>query len=188
VRLAEGPTVLGGTAPFCRMSDCPGARGAYATGVPLVELSLVRSHMCRRGRGYVVHRGSLRGGLFPCPPGGLARRPSPGRTGTFRFSLPSCRLSFRVPSEQGRRAVLSHTALPAWVPALLLTSLRCAHLPSLHGSAGADPGVLNRSTASASKLASVFHPAARFRTVSRSGACPLCAAFSPHQAGCAHAV
>jgi len=61
VRLAEGPTVLGGTAPFCRMSDCSGARSAYATCLPLVELSLVRSHICRRGRGYLVHRGSLRG-------------------------------------------------------------------------------------------------------------------------------
>jgi hypothetical protein len=34
------------------------------------------------------------------PPEGLARRPFPVRISTFWFSLPSCRLSFRVPSSQ----------------------------------------------------------------------------------------
>jgi hypothetical protein len=95
------------------------------------------------------------------------------------------------PSEflhHSRRAALSRTALPAWVLALFLTSLRRSRLPSHHSSAGANLGVLNRSSTSASKLASVFHLAARFRTASRSGGCPLHAAFSLHQAGSAHAV
>jgi hypothetical protein len=143
--------------------------------------------MCRRGRGYVVHRGFRPAACFHACRRELARRPSPMRTGTFRFSLPSCRLSFRVPSSQSPRRA-SRSALPAWVSALVLTSPRRSRLSSLHGSTGAVLGVLNRSTASATWLASLFHPTARFRALSRSGVCPLRAAFSPHQTGCAHAV
>jgi len=36
--------------------------------------------------------------LFPCTSRGLAHQPSPDRTDTFRFSLPSGELFFRVPS------------------------------------------------------------------------------------------
>jgi hypothetical protein len=51
------------------------------------------------------------------------------------------------------------------------------------------PGALNRSTTSAMRLASLFHPAAKFRTPSRSGVYPLRVAFSLHQTEfCTHAV
>jgi hypothetical protein len=50
-----------------------------------------------RARRYVPTRPRLFGspwvllaGLFPCLPEELARQPSPARTGTFRFSPPSC--------------------------------------------------------------------------------------------------
>jgi hypothetical protein len=59
---------------------------------------------------------------------------------------------------------------------------------AFHRSTGADPGVLNRSTASATQLAGLFRPAAELRARSRSGVCPLRAAFSSSRADSAPAV
>jgi hypothetical protein len=79
--------------------------------------------------------------------------------------------------------------LPTWVSALFLTSPpRSQSASASTVLAGAGPGDLNRSSASARRLASLFHPAAKSRTFARSGACPLRAAFSLHQTGYAHAV
>jgi hypothetical protein len=61
--------------------------------------------------------------LFPGASGGLAHRPSPSRNSS-RFSLPSGRLSFRVPSARPpRRAFARRRHLPR-VSALPSTSLR----------------------------------------------------------------
>lgn len=78
--------------------------------------------------------------------------------------------------------------LPTWVSALSLTSLhryRFARRPPLRWRC---PGVLNRSTAMQCSLRACFIPQPSPGLFSRSGACPLRAAFSLHQAGYTHAV
>lgn len=60
--------------------------------------------------------------LFPCKVRGLAHRPSPNRTDTPRFSLPSGKLFCRVPSIQSLPLRFRARQLPTWVSALFSTS------------------------------------------------------------------
>jgi hypothetical protein len=64
--------------------------------------------------------------LFPCASGRLAHRPSSNRTDTFWFSLPSSKLSFRVPSIQSLRCTFVRRDYLLWVSALFSTPPRRA--------------------------------------------------------------
>jgi hypothetical protein len=117
--------------------------------------------------------------LFPCASGGLAHRPSPRRNSS-RFSLPSGRLSFRVPSVlPPRRAFTRRRYLPR-VSALPSTPPRCSHFVARSTAPLAPTPVFSTVRRLLQRsLRACFVPLPSSGLSLVQGFCPLRAAFSP---------